>query len=124
LTAYNHNLDTSRRHYPSIVSTRSYDERLHTLRSVQKAGIAVCCGGILGTGETEEDRLMLLVELAQLDPPPESEPINCLVAIAGQPRRAGSTFPPTTIWATPVWRAGGVSTLMAPSGDSRPPLAR
>jgi biotin synthase len=85
LTAYNHNLDTSRRHYPHIISTRSYDDRLNTLRSVQKAGIAVCCGGILGMGETEEDRLMLLVELAQLDPPPESVPINCLVPIAGTP---------------------------------------
>jgi biotin synthase len=85
LTAYNHNLDTSRRHYPNIVSTRTYDERLETLRAVQRAGIAVCCGGILGMGETEEDRLMLLAELAALDPPPESIPINCLVPIAGTP---------------------------------------
>src|SRR5204863_2401918 len=72
LTAYNHNLDTSRRHYGNIVSTRTYDDRLQTLRSVQRAGISVCCGGILGMGETEDDRLMMLVELAQLDPPPES----------------------------------------------------
>ncbi len=85
LTAYNHNLDTSRRHYPNIVSTRSYDERLDTLKAVQRAGIAVCCGGILGMGETEEDRLMLLAELAALDLPPESIPINCLVPIAGTP---------------------------------------
>ncbi|MCS7047217.1 MAG: biotin synthase BioB [Gemmataceae bacterium] len=85
LTAYNHNLDTSRRHYPNIVSTRTYDDRLRTLRAVQNAGIAVCCGGILGMGENEEDRLMLLVELAQLDPPPESIPINCLVPIRGTP---------------------------------------
>jgi biotin synthase len=85
LTAYNHNLDTSRRHYPNIVSTRTYDDRLATLRAVQRAGIAVCCGGILGMGETEEDRLMLLVELAALDPPPESIPINCLVPIVGTP---------------------------------------
>ncbi len=85
LTAYNHNLDTSRRHYPNIISTRSYDERLRTLKAVQDAGISVCCGGILGMGETEEDRLMLLVELAQLEPPPESVPINCLVPIAGTP---------------------------------------
>jgi biotin synthase len=83
LTAYNHNLDTSRRHYPRIVSTRTYDDRLATLHAVQRAGIAVCCGGILGMGETEEDRLMLLAELAALDPPPESIPINCLVPIAG-----------------------------------------
>lgn len=85
LTAYNHNLDTSRRHYPNIVGTRTYDDRLNTLQRVNRAGIAVCCGGILGMGETEEDRLMLLVELAQLAPPPESIPINCLVPIAGTP---------------------------------------
>jgi biotin synthase len=85
LTAYNHNLDTSRRHYPDIVSTRSYDDRIRTLHAVQKAGVAVCCGGILGMGETEEDRLMLLLELAQLEPAPESIPINCLVPIAGTP---------------------------------------
>ncbi|MBI3406737.1 MAG: biotin synthase BioB [Planctomycetes bacterium] len=85
LTAYNHNLDTSRRHYPNIISTRTYDHRLRTLKAVQEAGIAVCCGGILGMGENEDDRLMLLVELAQLDPLPESIPINCLVPIAGTP---------------------------------------
>src|SRR5712692_6311711 len=79
LTAYNHNLDTSRRHYPEIISTRTYDDRLDTLRAVSKAGIAVCSGGILGIGETEDDRLMMLCELAQLDPPPESVPINCLM---------------------------------------------
>ena len=85
LTAYNHNLDTSRWHYPNIVTTRTYDERIRTLHAVQRAGVAVCCGGILGMGETEEDRLMLLVELAQLTPPPESIPINCLVPIEGTP---------------------------------------
>jgi biotin synthase len=85
LTAYNHNLDTSRRHYGNIVSTRSYDERLQTLRAVQRAGIAVCCGGILGMGETEDDRLELLAELLALEPPPESIPINTLVPIAGTP---------------------------------------
>jgi biotin synthase len=85
LTAYNHNLDTSRRHYPNVITTRTYDDRLDTLRAVQRAGISVCCGGILGMGETEDDRLMLLAELAVLDPPPESIPINCLVPIAGTP---------------------------------------
>ncbi|MBM4067813.1 MAG: biotin synthase BioB [Planctomycetes bacterium] len=85
LTAYNHNLDTSRRYYPQIVSTRSYDERLETLRSIQRAGISVCCGGIIGMGETEDDRLELLAELASLDPVPESIPINCLVPITGTP---------------------------------------
>jgi biotin synthase len=85
LTAYNHNLDTSRRHYSNIVSTRTYDDRLRTLQAVQKAGIAVCCGGILGMGENEDDRLLLLAELTALDPPPESIPINCLVPIPGTP---------------------------------------
>ena len=85
LTAYNHNLDTSRRFYPQIISTRTYDDRLATLRAVQRAGIAVCCGGILGLGETEEDRLMLLAELTALDPPPESVPINCLMPSTGTP---------------------------------------
>lgn len=85
LTAYNHNLDTSRRHYPKIVSTRTYDGRINTIRAVQRAGISVCCGGILGIGENEDDRLMLLAELLALDPPPESIPINSLVPIPGTP---------------------------------------
>src|SRR5207244_8875655 len=74
-----------RRYYPQVATTRTYDDRLRTLHAVQKAGISVCCGGIFGMGETEEDRLMLLVELASLEPPPESVPINCLVPIAGTP---------------------------------------
>jgi biotin synthase len=85
LTAYNHNLDTSREHYGNVVTTRSYDDRLETIRAVQRAGISVCCGGILGMGETEEDRLRMLAELAAFDPPPESIPINCLVPIRGTP---------------------------------------
>ncbi len=85
LTAYNHNLDTSRRHYGNVITTRTYDERLDTVRAVQRAGISVCCGGILGMEETEDDRLMLLAELAALDPPPESIPINCLMPMPGTP---------------------------------------
>ncbi len=85
LTAYNHNLDTSREHYPNIVSTHTYDDRLRTLKAVARAGISVCCGGILGMGESEDDRLRLLVELAALDPPPESVPINALMPVAGTP---------------------------------------
>jgi biotin synthase len=85
LTAYNHNLDTSREHYGNIVTTRSYNDRLQTIAAVQKAGIAVCCGGILGMGESEEDRLNLLAELRTLQPAPESIPINCLVPIRGTP---------------------------------------
>jgi biotin synthase len=85
LTAYNHNLDTSREYYPRIISTRTYDDRLRTLQAVQDAGISVCCGGIIGMGESEDDRLKLLVELALLGTPPESVPINCLVPIEGTP---------------------------------------
>ncbi len=85
LTAYNHNLDTSRRFYPEIVTTRNYDDRIDTLKAVSKAGISVCCGGILGMGETEDDRLMMLVELANLETPPESVPINCLMPAQGTP---------------------------------------
>jgi biotin synthase len=85
LTAYNHNLDTSREHYPKIVTTRTYDDRLDTLRHVQRAGISVCCGGIIGMGETVDDRLLMLVELANLDTPPESVPVNCLMPVRGTP---------------------------------------
>ena len=85
LTAYNHNLDTSRRHYPNIVKTHTYDDRLDTLRAVAEAGISVCCGGILGMGETEEDRLMMLAELLALETPPESIPLNGLIPMKGTP---------------------------------------
>ncbi len=85
LTAYNHNLDTSPEFYGAIISTRRYDDRLRTLAHVRAAGITVCCGGILGMGESERDRLRLLQTLANLDPPPESVPINALVAVAGTP---------------------------------------
>ena len=85
LTAYNHNLDTSPEFYPNIVTTHSFDDRLRTIGHVQKAGISVCCGGIIGMGETELDRLKMLEVLATFDPPPESVPINCLMPAAGTP---------------------------------------
>ena len=85
LTAYNHNLDTSREHYKSVISTRTYDDRLQTIKNVRKAGISVCCGGILGLGETEDDRIALLHELATMEEHPESVPINALVPIEGTP---------------------------------------
>ncbi len=85
LTAYNHNLDTSREYYPNIVSTRTYDDRLATLDAVEKAGISVCCGGILGLGESVEDRLKLLTELRMREIPPESIPINALMPMPGTP---------------------------------------
>lgn len=85
LTAYNHNLDTSPEFYGSIITTRVYDERLRTLAAVRKAGITVCCGGILGMGEKESDRVGLLQQLATLRPHPESVPINMLVRVEGTP---------------------------------------
>ncbi len=88
LDAYNHNLDTSREAYRSIISTRTYDERLTTLRNVRKAGITVCSGGIIGMGESIDDRCQMLVELARLDPHPESVPVNALVRVAGTPLEA------------------------------------
>ncbi len=85
LTAYNHNLDTSRERYGDIVSTRDYDDRLETLRRVRAAGITVCSGGILGMGETVDNRCELLRTLACQDPHPESVPVNALVAVPGTP---------------------------------------
>jgi biotin synthase len=85
LSAYNHNLDTSREHYPNVITTRTYDDRLETIRNVRKAGITVCCGGILGIGEGVDDRIGLLHELASMEQHPESVPVNSLVAIDGTP---------------------------------------
>lgn len=85
LTAYNHNLDTSREFYPSIISTRSFDERLETLGHVRDAGINVCSGGILGLGEAAADRIGLLHTAATLPAHPESFPVNALVPIKGTP---------------------------------------
>lgn len=83
--AYNHNLDTSPEHYGSIISTRTYEDRLQTLQNVRKAGLTVCCGGIVGLGEKIEDRVGLLAQLAAQDPHPESVPINMLVRVEGTP---------------------------------------
>ena len=85
LDAYNHNLDSSARFYDQIISTRTYQDRLRTLRYVRAAGISVCCGGIIGMGETEDDRIDLLHTLASLPEPPESVPINALVTVPGTP---------------------------------------
>ena len=85
VTAYNHNLDTSPEYYPKIVTTHTFEDRLDTIRSVQAAGMAVCCGGIVGLGETELDRLKMLEVLCGFNPPPESVPINCLMPMDGTP---------------------------------------
>jgi biotin synthase len=85
LDTYNHNLDTSEARYGEIISTRTYQDRLETLRHVRSAGISVCCGGIIGMGESLEDRCQLLITLAALEPHPDSVPVNALVPVAGTP---------------------------------------
>ncbi|MGA7392035.1 MAG: biotin synthase BioB [Terrimicrobiaceae bacterium] len=85
VTAYNHNIDTSPEHYPKIITTHTFDDRLNTIAAVQRAGMSVCCGGIIGMGETEQDRLRMLEVLCSFDPAPESVPINCLVPMPGTP---------------------------------------
>jgi biotin synthase len=85
LTAYNHNLDTSKTFYGKIISTRTFEDRLTTLSRVRKAGITVCSGGIIGMGESLDDRAGMLMTLANMDPQPESVPINALVATPGTP---------------------------------------
>ena len=85
LTAYNHNLDTSPEFYDAIITTRSYQERLDTLARVRRSGVTLCCGGIIGMGESVDDRLGLLLQLARQDPHPESVPINSLVRVKGTP---------------------------------------
>jgi biotin synthase len=85
VTAYNHNLDTSPEFYPEIVSTHTFQDRLDTIAAVQESGMSVCCGGIIGMGETETDRLRMLEVLSNLDPAPESVPINCLMPMPGTP---------------------------------------
>ena len=85
VTAYNHNIDTSPEHYPSIVTTHTFQDRLNTIRNVQDAGMSVCCGGILGLGETTEDRLKMLEVISEFNPQPESIPINSLMPMPGTP---------------------------------------
>ncbi|MBP7949772.1 MAG: biotin synthase BioB [Verrucomicrobiales bacterium] len=85
VTAYNHNIDTSPEHYPNIVSTHTFQDRLNTIRHAQDAGMSVCCGGILGLGETQADRLRMLEVLSEFNPPPESVPINSLMPMPGTP---------------------------------------
>jgi biotin synthase len=95
LYAYNHNLDTSEAHYESIITTRKYDDRLNTLEHVRKAGISVCSGGIIGLGETDEDRMEMLHVLSNLPEHPESVPVNALVPVEGTPL---ANQPRVSVW--------------------------
>ncbi|MDP1801660.1 MAG: biotin synthase BioB [Bacteroidota bacterium] len=95
LYAYNHNIDTSKENYDKIISTRTFDDRLDTIKNVRKAGLTVCSGGIIGMGESAEDRIGMLYTLSILRPQPESVPINALVAVEGTPME---DQPPVPIW--------------------------
>lgn len=95
LYAYNHNLDTSDEYYEAIITTRTYEDRLQTLDNVRKAGVTVCCGGIIGLGETHEDRMKMLHTLATMPEHPESVPVNALVPIPGTPL---ANNPKVDIW--------------------------
>ncbi|MCB0310732.1 MAG: biotin synthase BioB [Bdellovibrionales bacterium] len=95
LHAYNHNIDTSESFYDKIITTRSFSDRLETLNNVRKAGLTVCCGGIIGLGESEQDRCEMLQILASFDPHPESVPINALVAVPGT---AMANQEPVKVW--------------------------
>jgi biotin synthase len=97
LHAYNHNLDTSPEYYDKIITTRSYEDRLKTLAAVRQAGVTVCSGGILGMGESDEDRVGLLEQLATLDPHPESVPVNVLVRVEGTPLAESSSIDPLVL---------------------------
>lgn len=95
LYAYNHNLDSSEEHYKNVISTRGYEDRIETIGNARKAGLTVCSGGIIGMGETIEDRASMLVTLSCLNPAPESIPINALVAVEGTPMEEQEPIP---IW--------------------------
>jgi biotin synthase len=95
LTAYNHNLDTGENFYKEIISTRTYQDRLETLKNVRNAGINVCCGGIIGMGESSDDRIDLIHTLSTLAEHPESVPVNALVAVKGTPLEEQQ---PVEIW--------------------------
>ncbi|GJJ09453.1 hypothetical protein Clacol_003676 [Clathrus columnatus] len=97
LTAYNHNLDTSREFYPSVITTRTYDDRLETITAVREAGISVCSGGILGLGESDVDRVGLIWEVSNMPEHPESFPVNALVPIPGTPLEKNEPVPHHTI---------------------------
>jgi biotin synthase len=114
LDAYNHNLDTSRDFYKKIITTRQFDERLATLSNVRKAGITVCSGGIIGMGESIDDRCTMLVELAKLEPHPESVPVNALVRVKGTPLE---DLPP--IEAVELVRMIALARLMMPQARVR-----
>src|ERR1700744_4520034 len=119
LDYYNHNIDTSERYYPTVTSTRTFSDRLDTLEHVRQSGMKVCCGGILGMGESEQDRIDMLVTLANLPEPPESVPINMLIPIPGTPlAKAGPVGPIEFV------RVVALARIMMPTRLGRLPSGR
>jgi biotin synthase len=118
LDYYNHNLDTAPEHYGAIVGTRGYQDRLDTLERVQRAGLHVCCGGIIGMGETRRERAGLIAQLANLDPPPESVPINLLVQVEGTPLHEKFHGEPAIDWSEFV-RTVAVARITMPTSFVR-----
>ncbi|MDZ7960818.1 MAG: biotin synthase BioB [Aulosira sp. DedQUE10] len=114
LYAYNHNLDTSREHYSTIITTRTYDDRLNTIENVRQTNVTVCSGGILGLGETASDRIAMLHTLANLSPHPESVPINILSQVPGTPLE---NQPDVPIWE--IVRMIATARIVMPSADVR-----
>ena len=114
LDYYNHNLDSSPEYYEKIITTRTYQDRLDTLKHVRDAKINVCCGGILGMGESRQDRIGLLRELANQSPHPESVPINMLVRVAGTPLEAADDFDPIEFV-----RSIAIARILMPTSDVR-----
>lgn len=114
LYAYNHNLDTSREHYSTIISTRTYDDRLQTIENVRQTNVTVCSGGILGLGETVEDRVGMLHTLANLQPHPESVPINILSQVEGTPLE---NQPDVPFW--DIVRMIATARIVIPTADVR-----
>lgn len=114
VTAYNHNVDTSREYYPNVVTSHTYDDRLNTIRNAQDAGMSVCCGGILGLGETTDDRLKMIETISEFNPQPESVPINSLMPMPGTP--LGDSDPVTIF---DVVRMIAVSRIAVPKAKVR-----
>jgi biotin synthase len=114
VTAYNHNIDTSPNFYPEIVSTHTFQDRLKTIAAVQASGMSVCSGGIIGMGESENDRLRMIEVLSNFDPPPESVPINCLIPQSGTPL---ADQPPVDIFQ--LVRLVGVTRIALPEARIR-----
>ena len=125
LDVYNHNVDTSPDYYSKIITTRKFDDRVDTLKSVRRAGLQVCCGGIIGMGESNEDRMRLIAFLASMDPQPESVPVNLLVKVEGTPLAKNDEVDPLDLVRTIAARAvRAAKDALTPFGRTHAAFAR